>query len=937
MDSEIPQDKDIVHLPAKPGDDDEYLPVLYIADPNKIIRSSIKYLRALAPKSSSKLSQETYQRNIALIQRRIDAVGELDPKRVLKCYGYRFGDKPLMIVARSGKQPLSRLVEQGDLGPLERLKLLYETGKAIQYLHSRSPPIVHGGVHPQNILIAEPDSAVLSDFGLTNVWRLLEKDNSFHQSSGTGPNGVDLAPGAKVGYTAPEYILDDTGEMKSPADIYAFASVILAVMSSHHPFAGIRPTSAKGIAAITQGIAPDPEDHPGLPEDDSLWPLLRRMWSQSSEDRPTIDEVMKELGQELQIRGGEAPPMLITLKDFETPPNASTPSHDDFTDSILSGDLVADPSHSAIHGMHADVRRAYWHTTESVRTVAVKNIRCKGDIDRVNRRLKREAKIWMGLRSPFILELYGIRLGKEPCLVSPWCAKGTLLDYLSHHLPSESRILELLVQVASGVEYLHGLKPAIIHGDIKPSNIVIGDSGQALLCDFGLSRLSEGSTGYTSTIGAGVGTIGYRAPELTKPGQQSIEADIYALASVIIHALSGNPPQISVEMARGGGLPQQSDHPALPKGHHLWPLLLQCWNIDARQRPGIQKILKELKGEQVLRSEDEDDFDLHLTGEHVPNGHVTLEVGAANKIPRQSIQTTRLLVPGFFANVYEGTMKQVDGTIVPVAIKALRQVNMRSSRSPEAKHERMNKRLNRENAVWGRLRHPHILPVLGVCPGDEPLLITPWMRNGSLSNYIENNSDLKLVDKLDLIVGAAKGLAYLHSLDPPICHADIKPGNVLVSDDGKNALLSDFGLSLALTIIRSPNATSGDPQGTRGFQSPEMVFYGQRTLAGDVYAFACLMLDVLTGHFPYYELPRDKATLAMHDEQMPNPSMHTALPESDPLWILMRKCWVNLPTARPRMSHIVKELERRIDAELHVLSQSMKQLSVNEDDGNETP
>ncbi|KAG9040871.1 hypothetical protein FS837_012986 [Tulasnella sp. UAMH 9824] len=877
MDSNIPQQihQDIVLLPPKPGDDDEYKSALYVPEPNEIIRSSIKFLRALAPKSSSKLSQEISQRNI---DRRIEAVGELDPNRILKCYGYRFGDKPFMIVARSGKQPLSRLVEQGDLGPLERLKLLYETGKAIQYLHSRRPPIVHGGVHPQNILISEPDSAVLSDFGLANLWRLLEEDTSFHQSSGTGQHTVGLAPGAKVGYTAPEYILDDTGEMESPADIYAFASVILAVMSGRHPFTGVTVWSAKGIAAITQGVAPDPKDHPGLPEDDSLWPLLRRMWSQNSEDRPTIDEVMKELGQELQIRGRGSPPMLITLKDSETPPNASTLPHDDFTNGILPGDLVADPNHSAIHGLHADVRRAYWHTTESVRTVAVKYIRCKGDIDRVNRRLKREAKIWMGLRSPFILELYGFRLGKEPCLVSPWCAKGTLLDYLSHHLPSESRILELLVQVASGVEYLHFLKPAIIHGDIKPSNIVIGDSGQALLCDFGLSRLSEGSTGYTSTIGAGVGTIGYRAPELTKPGQQSMEADIYALASVIIHALSGNPPQISVDTARGGGLPQQSDHPALPKGHHLWPLLLQCWNLDAGQRPGIKTITNELKGEQLLRSLDEDEFDLHLTGEHVPNGHATLDVGAANQIPRQKIQTTRLLVPGFFANVYEGTMRQADGTIVPVAIKALRQVNMRSSRSPEAKHERMNK-----------------------------------------------------------IVGAAKGLAYLHSLDPPICHADIKPGNVLVSDDGKNALLSDFGLSLALTIIRSPNATSGDPQGTRGFQAPEMVFYGKRTLAGDVYAFACLMLDVLTGHFPYYELPRDKATLAMHNQQMPNPSMHPTLPESDPLWILMRKCWATDQTARPRMTNIVKELDRRIDAELHKLSQGMKQLSVDEDDGNETP
>lgn len=73
------------------------------------------------------------------------------------------------------------------------------------------------------------------------------------------------------------------------------------------------------------------------------------------------------------------------------------------------------------------------------------------------------------------------------------------------------------------------------------------------------------------------------------------------------------------------------------------------------------------------------------------DGHFTLEVGAANQIPRKNVQTSRPLVLGYFANVYEGTMKQVDGTVVPVAIKALRQVDMRSSRSPEAKNERMNK------------------------------------------------------------------------------------------------------------------------------------------------------------------------------------------------------------------------------------------------------
>ncbi|KAG8900527.1 hypothetical protein FRC00_012443 [Tulasnella sp. 408] len=115
-----------------------------------------------------------------------------------------------------------------------------------------------------------------------------------------------LCPGARVGYTAPEYILDDTAEMLPPADIYSFASVILAVLSSRHPFIGVIAWSPKGIAAITQGVPPDPEDHPNLPEDDSLWPLLRRMWSRDPADRPAINEVMTQLEQELQIRSGEA-------------------------------------------------------------------------------------------------------------------------------------------------------------------------------------------------------------------------------------------------------------------------------------------------------------------------------------------------------------------------------------------------------------------------------------------------------------------------------------------------------------------------------------------------------------------------------------------------------------------------------------------------------
>lgn len=181
-------------------------------------------------------------------------------------------------------------------------------------------------MHPKYILISKPNSAVLSDFGLPNLWRLLESDTNDWASSSSGTQHYPgLSPSEKVGYTAPEYILDDAGEMSPPADIYAFASVILAVrtgfatawgtkgqltreqfLSRRHPHAGITICSEKGIAAITRGIPPDPEDHPYLPEDDPLWPLLQRMWSQNPANRPTIYQVMKRVRLVISRRRGAA-------------------------------------------------------------------------------------------------------------------------------------------------------------------------------------------------------------------------------------------------------------------------------------------------------------------------------------------------------------------------------------------------------------------------------------------------------------------------------------------------------------------------------------------------------------------------------------------------------------------------------------------------------
>lgn len=100
------------------------------------------------------------------------------------------------------------------------------------------------------------------------------------------------------------------------------------------------------------------------------------------------------------------------------------------------------------------------------------------------------------------------------------------------------------------------------------------------------------------------------------------------------------------------------------------------------------------------------------------------------------------------------------------------------------------------------------------------------------------------------ILQAGRGLAYLHSQTPPMCHADIKPENVLVNDS-KEAALSDFGLSRVLQSLdtRTGLTTSGGARGTHHYMAMELFAEDtpRATCESDVYAFGGLILRVSPG------------------------------------------------------------------------------------------
>ncbi|KIO22976.1 hypothetical protein M407DRAFT_44080, partial [Tulasnella calospora MUT 4182] len=249
---------------------------------------------------------------------------------------------------------------------------------------------------------------------------------------------------------------------------------------------------------------------------------------------------------------------------------------------------------------------------------------------------------------------------------------------------------------------------------------------------------------------------------------------------------------------------------------------------------------------------------------------------------------------GSYVDVYRGSWVEPTGKKSQVAIKILRPFARNGDGEPI--NERLRKRVDREVIVWRALRSPYILELYGFRSGEQPCLVSPWCNNGTLTEYLQAHH-LSDADKLHLLAQAGKGLQYLHEYSPPISHGDIKPSNILIDDENRPRLC-DFGLSRFLGEISPELQTSFVGQGTKGYQSPELVRDGVQDLPGDVYAFGCLILEVMSGNAPFYKLKAGKAILITTAGSIPEPSAHPDLPATDPLWGIMRKCWAS-PSNRP--------------------------------------
>jgi serine/threonine protein kinase len=166
-----------------------------------------------------------------------------------------------------------------------------------------------------------------------------------------------------------------------------------------------------------------------------------------------------------------------------------------------------------------------------------------------------------------------------------------------------------------------------------------------------------------------------------------------------------------------------------------------------------------------------------------------------------------------------------------------------------AHQEEYRTRFVREAKVMGQVEHPNIVSLYGVeQDGELPFLVMRFVRGAVLTRLIERGP-LSLEQALPLIAQLTAALSALHARG--FVHRDLKPGNVMLGDDGHVTVL-DFGLTRGLdTGLTRPGVTLGSP----AYMSPEQVTGSALDARSDVYALALITSELLVGHRPFLLSP----------------------------------------------------------------------------------
>eukprot|EP00736_Rhodelphis_marinus_P013915 Rmarinus@m.7316 len=509
----------------------------------------------------------------------------------------------------------------------------------------------------------------------------------------------------------------------------------------------------------------------------------------------------------------------------------------------------------------------------------------------------KELEVLSELRHPNVVLFMGACLEKQnTCLVTEYMTKGSLYEVLhSKTQLTWERRLQIALDAAKGMCFLHNSNPSILHRDLKSPNLLVDSDFRTKVSDFGLVTFQNRvkSSINTDTVLNGAMSVLWMAPEVLRAEPFTKKSDVYSFGIIFNEILTRQHPfgDLNLDQVRAGVLMRQ----LRPEKRKNLPamtdeLLDRLWAQEAGDRPTFDDVVVDLQDiigfrPRTIKGESSRNT---LNGQPIPP-----EMSLTWEIEPQEVTLQDKLGHGAFGVVYRGLWKGSS-----VAVKRLLESKVRDD---------MLRSFREEVALMASFRHPNIVLFMGACSTPPDLmLITELMPNGSVDSYLyDTRKSLSFSLVLRWATDAARGLTYLHSHSPPVMHRDMKSANMLLSAD-LTVKLSDFGLSRTKTSAQTMTSMLGTPV----WMPPEVIMAQDYDEKCDVYSFGIVLWEMLARKIPFSSLRRHEILVGVASEGL-RPPLNELIVPNTPQWFinLMQLCWLAEPPQRPSSQDVLRALE----------------------------